>query len=186
MTYEQFLACYEGTHAEWVDGWIVPMSPVGREHQRLGRFLFTLLHEFVEAKGAGEVFYETFQMRLVGTAREPDLLFVATEHAERIRNAYLDGPADIAVEIISPESRARDRGEKFYEYEQAGVREYWLIDPDRRAAEFYALDRSGVYRACPLEGDVFRSTVLEGFRLRVGWLWDLPPLREALADLGLR
>ena len=65
------------------------------------------------------------------------MLFVATERRERIQSAYLDGPADLAVEIVSPESIARDRGDKFAEYEAGGVREYWLMNPARREALFY-------------------------------------------------
>ena len=71
--------------------------------------------------------------------REPDILFIAREHLDRFRDTYLDGPADLVVEIISRDSRARDRGDKFYEYEQGGVREYWLLDYLRRQAEFYQL-----------------------------------------------
>ncbi|MEJ7756097.1 MAG: Uma2 family endonuclease [Nocardioidaceae bacterium] len=56
------------------------------------------------------------------------------------QKTYLDGAADLAIEIISPESIGRDRGEKFVEYEAAGIREYWLIDPERRQAEFYRLE----------------------------------------------
>lgn len=188
MTYEQFLACYEGTHAEWVDGWVLPMSPVGDRHREVVRFLVRLFSDFLDAKPLGRVFFEPFQMRIAGagTGREPDLFFVQNERLGSLRTAYFDGPADVVVEIISPESRARDRGEKFYEYEQAGVREYWLLDPDRRSAEFYARDQEGVYRPLPLDDGVFRSTVLDGFWLRVAWLWELPPLREALVELGLR
>jgi Uma2 family endonuclease len=51
----------------------------------------------------------------------------------------------LIVEIISPESSGRDRGEKFYEYEMAGVREYWLIDPQREQVEFYELNAEGRY-----------------------------------------
>jgi Uma2 family endonuclease len=58
---------------------------------------------------------------------------------------YLDGLADLVIEIISPESTSRDRGEKFYEYEMVGVRGYWLVDPQRELAEFYLLDAQGRY-----------------------------------------
>ncbi len=67
--------------------------------------------------------------------RAPDLIFVASGYLDRIKHAHLNGPADTALEIISPESRARDRGEKFYEYEQGGVRQYWLIDPVLKPAD---------------------------------------------------
>jgi len=52
---------------------------------------------------------------------------------------YLAVPADIAIEIVSPQTVARDRGEKYYEYARGAVREYWLIDPEARWAEFYHL-----------------------------------------------
>jgi Uma2 family endonuclease len=48
-------------------------------------------------------------------------------------------PADLAVEIVPTESRLRDRGQKLAEYEMGGVREYWIIDPERRQAAFYVL-----------------------------------------------
>jgi Uma2 family endonuclease len=69
-------------------------------------------------------------------------------------------------------SRVRDRGEKFYEYEEAGIPEYWLIDPLRREVEFYQLDARGRYRTIlPDAEGVYRSRVLPGFWLRVRWLW---------------
>ncbi len=58
-----------------------------------------------------------------GSAREPDLLFAAEAHRARITPRRIQGPADLVVEVISPESAARDRSEKFDEYQQAGVRE---------------------------------------------------------------
>lgn len=94
----------------------------------------------------------------------------------------------MVVEIISSESRARDRGEKFCEYEQGGVREYWLIDPIRRQAEFHQLGPDGVYRAMPIGTDgIFRSIVLDGLWLRIDWLWGrpLPTLLSVLKEWGL-
>ena len=105
-----------------------------------------------------------------------------------MRNTYLDGPADLAVEIISPESRARDQGDKFYEYEQGGVPEYWLIDPVREQAEFYQRSANGFY--LPVAPDAqgrYHSAALPGLWLEVGWLWQtpLPPLLNVLKAWGL-
>ena len=76
----------------------------------------------------------------------------------------------------------RDRGEKFYEYEQAGIREYWLLDPDREQAEFYRLSTRGIYELARLEDGVFESEVLPGLRLEAAWFWQdpLPPLLSIL------
>ena len=187
MTYEEFLAwADEDTLAEWVDGEVVMTSPAGYKHQDIADFLVSVLRSFVETRQLGAVLSAPFQMRLERTGREPDLLFVASAHLDRLRETYLDGPADLVVEIVSPESIGRDRGEKFYEYEQAGIPEYWLIDPQRERAEFYQLDEHGRYRLVwPDTEGVYRSKVLEGFWLRVDWLWQPPRVLEVLRELHL-
>jgi Uma2 family endonuclease len=191
ITYEQFLeAVDEDTRAEWVNGRIVMSSPVSQEHQSLGLFLITAISEFVTMRQLGRVFYESFQMKTAPDlpGREPDLLFVANENLSRVRQNFLDGPADLAVEIISPESFARDRGEKFREYEQVGVREYWLLDPLRRRAEFYLLGADGFYVPVLPDADgIYHSAVLSGLTLRVTWFWQDPPPRllDVLREWGL-
>ena len=90
------------------------------------------------------------------------------------------------VEIISPESDERDRGEKFIEYEAAGVREYWLIDPLREEAMFYQLTSQGRYRlVVPSPEGVYHSAVIAGLWLRVEWLWQRPPVLRVLKELGV-
>ena len=125
-------------------------------------------------------------MKLEHSGREPDLLFVAQEHLERLEETHLDGPADLVVEVVSPESAERDRGTKFYEYEKAGIPEYWLIDPQREQAEFYHLDAQGHYRlVSPDVEGVYRSKVICDFWLRVAWLWQPPQVLDALRELDL-
>lgn len=188
MTYEQFLDwADEDTLAEWVDGEVELMSPASAQHQRLAKFLLRVMEQFVEENDAGEMFMAPFQMKLdnVRRGREPDLLFIAQENLPRLQRNYLDGPADIAVEIISPESVLRDRGAKFAEYEAGGVREFWILDQDERRADFFVLGDDGRYeRARPDAGGVYRSAVLTGFRLNVQWLWQtpLPRLRDILRE----
>jgi Uma2 family endonuclease len=185
-TYEEFLRCFEGESAEWVDGWVYPMSPVGGAHQDVGLFLASVLSMYVQRRDLGTVRYEKFQMRLETTGREPDVLFVAAEHRERLHETYLEGGADLAVEIVSPESRRRDRGEKFFEYERGGVREFWLIDPERRAVEFYVLIDGRFEPRLPDADGMYHSTVVDGFWLRVEWLWTTPDVLDVAAELGLR
>jgi Uma2 family endonuclease len=144
----------------------------------------------VEAHELGEVFTAPVLLRLASrpSGREPDLLFVAAEHADRIGASYIEGPADLVVEIVSEESLTRDRSEKFAEYEAAGVPEYWILDPLRREALFYQRDDDGRYRRVdPDPAGDYHSRVLPGFRLRVEWLWrrPLPRLAEVRAALGL-
>jgi Uma2 family endonuclease len=113
--------------------------------------------------------------------REPDILFVAKERQHIVQPSHLPEPADLVIEIASPESVGRDRGEKFVEYEAAGVREYWLIDPDRQQAEFYQLADTGRYHLPALDAEGrFHSTILPNFWLQVDWLWQ-EPLPKVLA-----
>ncbi len=189
ITYQEFLDwCDEDTLAEWIEGEIIMTSPASLVHQMIARFLVRVMSDFVEHHDLGLVIPAPFQMKLADSGREPDLLFVAKENLGRLQKAYLEGPADLAVEIISPESGARDRGEKFYEYEAGGVREFWLIDPTRQQAEFYQLGANKLYQhVAPDTSGIYRSQVVSGFWLKVDWLWEQPlrPTREVLKELGL-
>lgn len=191
ITYEEFLAqADEDVYAEWVDGEVILMSPASDKHQDVVGFLAPLFRLWVETHDLGVVRLAPFQMKtdpdLPG--REPDVLFISRENLSRLKKAYLDGPADLVIEVISPESRSRDRGAKFYEYEQGGVREYWLIDPIRRQAEFYQLGEDGIYRLTAEDSNgIYHSRVLDGLWLRVEWLWQepMPLLMNVLREWGL-
>lgn len=188
MTYEEFLHWDgEGQNVEWVDGKVFCMSPVSDEHSDVAGWLYSLLRHFAEARRLGRVFCEPYQMKtgpdLPG--RAPDVLFVSAKNLSRLKRLHLNGPADLVVEVISPGSRAVDRGEKYYEYEQGGVREYWLIDPDREQVEFYQRSKSGIYQLTPIGADGrYHSKVLDGLWLKVAWLWQrpLPPLLNVLKE----
>jgi Uma2 family endonuclease len=86
-------------------------------------------------------------------AREPDIVVLLNENLERAQANHIQGPADLVIEIVSPESHNRDRGTKLYEYEAAGVREYWLIDYRRREVVCYKLDAAGIYHPTPLDAN---------------------------------
>ncbi len=191
LSYEEFLEwADEDTWAEWEDGEVVTLSPANLRHQLIKTFLMHLFGLHVEQNDLGIVLDAPFQMRLrrVKRGREPDILFIAHEHLDRITSAYLDGPADLVVEIISPDSIERDREAKFREYEAEGVREYWLIDPDQQQADFFVLGAEGRYAAHLPDGEgSYHSVSLDGFAFPMAWLWQtpLPSLKEAVQALDL-
>lgn len=190
ISYEEFLEVYDGIHAEWVDGEVEVGSPVSTEHSDDSGFLESLIRIYVEAHDLGKVLSAPVSMRIQreSRGREPDLMFISNKNLDRIKPSYIDGPTDLAIEIISSESIARDRGTKFIEYETAGVEEYWLIDPQRKQAEFYALDDENRYQLI-LSGKEgrFESRVLEGFYLQIEWLWQkpLPKVVPILKEMGI-
>lgn len=191
MSYEEFLQWDgENQHVEWVDGEMIFMSPLSKDCASAGAFLFRLMSDYVEIKQLGVVFHDPFQMKtgpdLPG--RAPDIQFIAQKNLPRVKRLYTDGPADLVVEVISPGSRGTDRGDKFYEYEAGGVREYWLIDPDRQQAEFYLLGDDKLFHpAAPDADGRYHAREIPGLWIRVEWLWQspLPPVLGILREWKL-
>lgn len=113
-------------------------------------------------------------MRLPATdsAREPDLQIILDGNPGTLHDTYMEGPADICIEVVSPESISRDHGTKFEEYEKGGVGEYWIIDPVHRECRFYHLGNDGVYVPQSEDADGYHTTPrLPNFRLHVPTLW---------------
>jgi len=188
MTYEEFFEWHpEYGLAEWVDGEAFVMAPPATRHQLIASFVFSCLRFYIEARALGVILYAPVQMKLEKSGREPDILFIATEHLSRLDGRLLNGPADLAIEVVSPDSRKRDYVEKFREYEQAGVREYWIVDGAKKQAAFYGLGANGKYHALPVADGIFHSEVLAGLWLRVDWLWQepLPQSMNVLKEWGL-
>ena len=189
MTWEEFLEWHpDSGMAEWVDGEAFLMAPPATNHQLIAGFLYRCVNSYVELKTLGVVFVAPVQMRLPRSGREPDVLFVAEKNRDRIEGLFINGPADLVIEVISPDSRKRDRVEKFREYEQAGVREYWIVDGKKKEAAFYGLGADRAYHALPVDkNNVFHSQVLAGLWLRVNWLWQEPQplLTSVLKEWGL-
>jgi Uma2 family endonuclease len=190
-TYEEFLEWNgtDGAWAEWENGEIIYLSNPSLIHQDISDFLTAILRFFVEAKQLGRVISAPFQLKFDfrDAGRQPDLMFISKANADKIKKQYVEQTADLVIEIISPESRTRDKGDKFYEYEQAGVKEFWLIDPDRKRAEFYTLRGDSYFNFEVAENNIFKSKVLAGLTLKIDWLWQetLPTLMEVLKEWEL-
>jgi Uma2 family endonuclease len=188
ISFEEFLSAYGGVHAEWVDGTVFLMSPGNTPQSRLTRFLGAIIQIWAEEHQLGEALIAPLSVKMETSAREPDVFFFRQEHMDRVHKTFVDGPPDLVIEIISRDTRGVDRGEKFYEYEQAGVPEYWLIDPDRRKVESYRLGADGAYEAVSTgDPETLRADALPGMALPVAWLWQesLPKVSEVQKAWGL-
>lgn len=174
ISFEDYLVQYEGQSTEWHAGKVVQKVSNNTRHQMILLFLSTLLTLFLSSKKSGKVFLAGLPMYINDDvpAREPDLIVMLNSQLERVKSNRLEGPADIAVEIVSPGSGTEDRATKLFEYENAGVPEYWLIDPIRKEASIYILNVDGKYERQP-EDDQNRlqSTVLDGFAFDATILW---------------
>jgi Uma2 family endonuclease len=188
MTEEEFerWAMAERVRAEWVEGEVILMSPVSYDHTNILEWLMWLLKLYTTKHQLGEVHGPEYMNRLKGRRRLPDIFFVAKGRERLFTKTYLSGPADLIVEVVSPDSQSRDWRDKYLEYESNGVREYWIVDPLSEAAEFYELT-DGKYVAIRPKKEVIRSVVLDGFWLQIDWLWQkpLPDLIETAKTIGM-
>jgi Uma2 family endonuclease len=190
VTVEDFYALVEdGQKADLIDGVIYMASPDSYVDDQLAGFLSSLMRGFAEAHDLGKVFGSRFAFRLSPLrAPEPDVAFVKQDRLGLVDARGMNGGPDVAVEVVSHDSRSRDYGEKKRLYEDAGVAEYWIVDPGQRRAEFYRLEQA-LYRLTPLDHNrVFRSQALHGFWLDVEWLFvgELPKTSEKLAEILVR
>jgi Uma2 family endonuclease len=103
-------------------------------HQLILLRLSVALHLFVTANKLGQIRFAPLPVRLwSGKIREPDLMFMSSEHAARVGQYW--GVPDLAVEILSPGTAYKDREIKRKEYARAGVTEYWIVDPEARTID---------------------------------------------------
>ncbi len=188
MSEEEFEAwCDEDVKAEWVEGEVIVHSPAQVKHVLIAGFLLNTMGLFARHHDLGVVMGPEFQIRLRGCRRVPDVIFVRKDQAELIRSTYVDGPPNLAVEIVSPDSVERDWREKYLEYEANGVGEYWIVDPINEQIRCYVLNEQRQYITVQEQGGVLKSAALPGFWLRTDWLWQAPlpnPL-DVLRQLGV-
>lgn len=191
VTVDEFLRLVpDGQKADLIDGVIYMASPDSRRSNRITGFLFHLLDGYVAARDlGGEVFVTRFAFELSEIrAPEPDVAYVSQERIPLVEERKMRGGPDIAVEVVSRDSRSRDYGEKRQLYEEGGVSEYWIVDPLQQRVELLRLV-SGRYEIVPLENNhIFRSKALPGFWLDIDWLlaYPLPNVYRCLEEILAR
>ncbi len=164
---EYYFVSDRGRFVELSDG-NLEFPPMPTEyHQLIVTRLVALLYAFVSQRKLGHVRVAPLPVRLwPGKIREPDIIFMSAAHVDRIEKYW--GVPDLAVEIVSG-SRTdvdRDRKVKREEYAQAGIAEYWLVDPEEKTVEVLRLEGK-IYRdvARLAENDTLTSPTFPGFEL---------------------
>jgi Uma2 family endonuclease len=170
LTYDDYaLLQDDGQRHEIIDGehYMTP-SPV-TAHQRAGFRLGLRLGGFVEAHGLGEVFSAPYDVVLSRhDVVQPDLLFIAKQRAGIVGAKNVQGVPDLVIEILSDRTRKLDEEIKLDLYERSGVKEYWVVDPQRRALQVFRRAGDGLRLAADLSaagGGVVTPPLLPGFEL---------------------
>ena len=116
---EEYMAQYAEHHHEWVKGAVIRMSPVSELHDRLTAYFRQLLDAYFVMNKIGRARSAPFVMRLEESYREPDLQVILNTNPGQLTDTAMIGPADMCIEVVSPESAPRDYGDKLIEYEKA-------------------------------------------------------------------
>ena len=177
VTFEEFCqVIQDGQKADLIDGVVYMASPDTFEANDINGFLWSLLRMYNSAKNlGGTVLGSRYACRIDAlNAREPDVVYVSlTRRALADRLGFQGGP-DVVIEIVSRDSRHRDYHLKRDLYEDAGVTEYWIVDPRERMFTALHLEHEK-FAEMPISSDgVLRSQAIAGFWLRVNWLFETP------------
>jgi Uma2 family endonuclease len=138
------------------------------EHQDIVGNIYVAFRAHLRAHKAGRVSLAPLPVRLgAGIIREPDVLVMLNEHLDRIQSHYW-GPPDLVVEVLLPGTQTTDRGEKMREYAQAGIAEYWIVEPEARSVAVHRLSGEAYATPARYAGEMqIESAVLPGFVLPV-------------------
>jgi Uma2 family endonuclease len=186
LTAEDFMDWLEpGIHADLIGGEIAMHSPVNLKHATLLNFVDRLLAAYIEKHQLGALFREVVAVKL-GSRNVflPDLLFIPADQLATLPSTHIPYAPPLVVEALSPRTAGRDIGPKFAAYEEHGVREYWVLDPETLDHRFYhRVD--GILTAFAEDEDLIPSKVIPGLHLRRTWLnpEQLPTVAECLLSL---
>lgn len=145
-TIDDIYALPDGERAELIDGKIYYMAPLNTKHQRLVHFFDREIGNYIQnKKGECEVFPAPFAVFLNEDDKnyvEPDISIICD--ISKLDEKGCHGAPDWVIEIVSPSSKPRDYMTKLFKYRTAGVREYWIVDPDKQMTMVYGFEKDTV------------------------------------------
>jgi len=176
FTYQDYLKLPEepGYQLEILEGVLVKEPSPTVMHQRVSRRLQRILEDyFLETDPDGEIFYAPLDVTFDDiNVVQPDILYISGEQKEIIKEKRIDGSPFLAVEIISPYSVRKDRVRKMNIYQKSGVQHYWIVDPEEKTFECFAL-RNDAYAiiASGMEEDIIKHPDFKGLNIKLKTLW---------------
>ena len=167
-TEAEYLALETNRIVELSNGRLEVLEMPNDLHQLILKRLCWLIDMFVIRAQLGRIRFAPLRVRLwPGKMCEPDLVFMAAAHVDRCGSQYWGAP-DLVAEVLSPSDADLDRIVKMQEYAQAGIPEYWIVDPENKKIEVYALPAgASEYQLSRMAGvgDTLTSTQLPGLQL---------------------
>ena len=175
MTAAEFLKLSEDpskTRYELVHGEVVVSPSPNLDHAFVVTNLLVLLVPYVRTHNLGEVIPDTDTYFTDDDVRRPDIMFYSTAKFHFIGEDYLEGPPDLAIEVLSPSNKHVDRGDKFELYRDSGVTFYWIFDPMLKTVEAYRLEGTQyVPTVAAKDTDRVRMPPFDGLEINLAEIW---------------
>ncbi len=167
FTYHDYVQLPEDKRYEILEGELCVVPSPNIKHQRVSGNLEMALRQYARGTKSGEVLDAPCDVILSEeNVVQPDILYVRKERAGIVGEANIQGPPDLAVEILSPNNRNKDLEVKRKIYARCGVQEYWIVDPDAETIEVLVWNESGYVRAGAYgKGDRLASPLLPDLNL---------------------
>ena len=168
-TYDEYAAMSDEKRYELIEGELYMVPSPDFYHQTISMNISHPLRKFVREKNLGIVLYAPFDVVLSETdVLQPDILFVSKERMGQMTDKNLRGAPDLVIEILSSSTRERDRLVKKRLYMEHGVKEFWIVAPDKRTVEILVLKETGfeTFGIFFME-DELTSPLLKDFRLQL-------------------
>lgn len=146
FTIDDIYALPDGQRAELIDGQIYYMAPPNRQHQDIVFSLSRKIADYIDAKkGDCKVYLAPFAVFLNENNNnyvEPDISIICDKN--KLISNGCNGAPDWIIEVVSPSSRPMDYYKKLFKYRTAGVREYWVVDPERELVTIYNFEKDSM------------------------------------------
>lgn len=172
-TYSDYLLWQFSERVELIKGYILIMSPApSRNHQTISQNLNWKIYGFFENHSCS-VFVAPFDVRLPiksakknTTVVQPDLCIICDEN--KLDDKGCNGAPDLIVEILSPKNSKHDVDTKFNLYQESGVQEYWIVEPEEHIVLVYTLKNGEYIGSKPFsEGEIIKSTLFPEMKIAV-------------------
>lgn len=166
----------DGWRYEIIRGELFMAPAPSPTHQAVLRNLALELGRFLSERPGGRFYFAPIDLLLpegLSTPVQPDLVYLAAEHLGLVKAGCIEGTPDLIVEVLSPTNWLLDRRTKFEAYAQAGVGEYWIVDPQKQQLEVYTLGATGYELLGRFgAGERASSKILPGFEPEVSGFFE--------------
>jgi len=168
-TFNDYMNFDDDERWEIINGKLFLMSAPTVTHQRILGRLYLKFGNFLEGKPC-DVFFAPFDVRLKAdttddTVVQPDLLVICDDSI--MMKTGCKGAPDMVVEILSPSTSYKDRALKFKVYQEVGIKEFWIIDPEEKLTVVHILNNGNYYTKIFTETETAPVHILEGFEINL-------------------